>query len=79
MDCRVVVMGLWITSVAVSVAARAAELPYGPYRTCAVIALCLGFHLGIALVIVGVRCARAPPPAVKPADEAADSAPNLAN
>jgi hypothetical protein len=48
-----VLMGLWMASVAVSVAAT--ELPGGPYQTFAGIALCLGFNLGVALVIHGGR------------------------
>lgn len=51
MGCRIM-MGLWFASLAVSIAATAVEVPY---QTCAaVIALCLGFHLGIAFVILGI-------------------------
>lgn len=50
-------IGLWITSVAVAVAA-AVDPQGGPYRTGFVLALCLVFHSGITLMICGVSARR---------------------
>jgi hypothetical protein len=51
------VTGLCMASVAIVVsveATAAADLLPGPHQTCVAVALCLGFHIGMALVTHGV-------------------------
>lgn len=53
MDFRVA-LGLWIASMAVSAAATITEPPQGPLDTCVAVALCLAFHIGVALIDHGI-------------------------